>query len=59
MDNEIAYEIIEVLVQNNRSYELVPPHTHRRNLAESIIQTYTNHLKAGLASLDPNFPLTE
>ena len=38
---------------------MVPPHTHRRNLAERAIQTWKNHFKAGLASIDPNFPLTE
>ena len=47
------------MVHNKTSYQIVPPHTHRRNLSERAIQTYKNHLKAGLASLDPEFTLTE
>ena len=37
----------------------MPPYLHRRNLAERAIQTWKNHFKAGLASLNPNFPLSE
>ena len=59
MDNEISLEFITTLEQNSVNYQLVPPHTHRRNLAERAIQTWKNHFKAGLASVDPNFPLTE
>ena len=59
MDNEISDEFISALTKHNVTYQLVPPHTHRRNLAERAIQTYKNHFKAGLASVDPNFPLSE
>ena len=59
MDNEISHEFTTALTSNNTTYQLVPPHTHRRNLAERGIQTYKNHFKAGLASVDPNFPLSE
>ena len=59
MDNEISQEFITALTQNETKYQLVPPHTHRRNLAERAIQTFKNHFKAGLASVDPNFPLSE
>ena len=59
MDNEISNELIEALKDNNTTYQLVPPYTHRRNLAERAIQTYKNHFKAGLASVDPNFSLSE
>ena len=38
---------------------MVPPKTHRSNAAERAIQTYKNHFKAGLASLDPDFPIKE
>ena len=37
----------------------MPPHSHRRNLAERAIQTWKNHFKAGLASTNPHFPLTK
>ena len=59
LDNEVSREFIEALEENELDYQLVPPHTHRRNLAERAIQTYKNHFKAGLASVDPNFPLSE
>ena len=56
MDNEISAEILNALKQKEVNYQLVPPHTHRRNLAERAIQTYKNHLKAELANADPAFP---
>ena len=59
MDSEISQELIAAMVHNKTSYQLAPPHTHRRNLAERAIRTYKNHLKAILASLDPEFPLIE
>ena len=59
MDNEISAELLAALQAGNADYQLVPPHTHRRNLAERAIQTYKNHFKAGLASVNPNFPLSE
>ena len=59
MDNEISAEFTAALTKNNTSYQLVSPHTLRRNLAERAIQTYKNHLKAVLVSVDPNFPLSE
>ena len=40
-------------------YQLVPPHNHRANAAERGIQSFQNHFKVGLASLDPNFPIAE
>ena len=39
MDNEISQEFITTLDKNKTSYQLVPPHTHRQNLAERAIQT--------------------
>jgi hypothetical protein len=38
-------------------YQLVPPHCHRRNAAERAIHTFNSHFVAGLASVDPYFPL--
>jgi hypothetical protein len=52
-------EFTQTLKRNGTTYQLVPPHTHRRNLAERVIQTYKNHFKAGLATVNPNFPLSE
>ncbi len=38
--------------------QLVPPDTHRRNLAERAIQTFKSHFIAILAGLDQSFPIT-
>ena len=38
-------------------FQLVPPHVHHQNAAEQAISTFKNHFIAGLASMDPNFPL--
>ena len=32
---------------------------HRINAAERAIRTYKNHLLAGIATCDPNYPITE
>jgi hypothetical protein len=39
------------------SYQLVPPHCHRVNAAEQAIRTFKEHFKAGLATVDPAFPI--
>ena len=59
MDNECSYTLKDALTKQNIKWQLVPPKTHRRNAAERAIQTYKNHLKAGLSMLDPNFPVRE
>ena len=37
-------------------YKLVPPHTHRRNIAERAIQTWKDHFIAILSRADTSFP---
>ena len=59
LDNEISNDFKAALKKHNTTFQLVPPHSHRRNLAERAIQTWKNHFKAGLATTDPNFPLSE
>ena len=59
MDNEISKELKNAMAKEEVKYQLVPPHCHRTNLAERAIQTFKQHFKAGLASTDPNFPLSE
>ena len=59
LDNECAADLKKSILKNNQNYELVPPHQHRRNSAERAIRTFKNHLLAGLASCDPNFPVAE
>ena len=59
LDNEVSAELKQAFAKQNVSYQLVPPRSHRRNLAERAIQTWKNHFKAGVASADPNFPISE
>ena len=47
------------MVKKNVNHQLVPSHNHRANAAERAIQTFKSHFKAGLANLDPTFPVTE
>ena len=41
------------------TFQFVPPYTHRANVAERAIQTFKGHFKAGLASVHPDFPISE
>ena len=59
MDNECSADLKTALAKADVKYQLVPPHIHRANKAERAIQTFKSHLKAGLASLDPDFPIHE
>ena len=58
LDNEASTNLKDFLTTEKVEYQLVPPHIHQRNSAERAIQTFKNHFIAGLASTDPNFPLS-
>ena len=57
LDNEASGDFKSFLKQKNVQYQLVPPHTHRRNAAERAIQTFKNHFISGLCSVDKTFPI--
>ena len=57
LDNECASSFKEFMKSMDESFQLVPPHIHRRNAAERAIQTFKNHLIAGLTSVHPDFPM--
>ena len=59
LDNEVSQELKTALTKNKTSYQLVPPYTHRANAAERAIQTFKAHFTAGLASVDPDYPVSE
>ena len=59
LDNEISTELRNALKKYDLQYQLVPPHLHRRNAAERAIRTFKNHFIAGLASVNPSFPISE
>jgi hypothetical protein len=57
LDNEASLALWNYLTKQGITYQLAPPHIHRRNNVERAIQTFKNHFIAGLCSVDPNFPL--
>jgi hypothetical protein len=59
LDNEFAMDLRSSMEKYNVTYQLVPPHVHRRNAAERAIQTFKHHFLAILASCDLNFPISE
>ncbi|KAL7483087.1 hypothetical protein ACHAW6_013637, partial [Cyclotella cf. meneghiniana] len=56
LDNEASHAITQYLCQQNIKWQFVPPNEHRVNAAERAIQTFKNHLIAGLCSTDRDFP---
>ena len=44
------------LIRSECMLELVPPHCHRRNIAEAAIKNFKNHFISILVGADPNFP---
>ena len=58
LDNEKSKDLLACFAEAEVDYQLVAPYSHRNNLAERAIQTFKHHFKAGLASVDPNFPLS-
>jgi hypothetical protein len=57
LDNEAPLALRNYLTQQGITYQLAPPHIHRRNNAERAIKTFKNHFIAGLCSVDPTYPL--
>ena len=57
LDNECSTDFKAIIKTNKMSYQLVPPHDHRRNRAEKAIQTFKAHFIAILCGTDPSFPL--
>jgi hypothetical protein len=57
MDNEASAALKSYFTEQDMTYQLVPPHCHRRNAAERAIRNFQEHFVAGLASVDPDFPM--
>jgi len=57
LDNECSAEFKERIKSNNMKYQLVPPHDHRRNIAEKTIQIFKAHFISILCGTDKSFPL--
>jgi len=58
LDNEKSKDLIDSFTTHNIDYQLVAPYRHCKQ-AERAIKTFKEHFKSGLASVDPNFPLSE
>ena len=59
LDNKVRATLKGALSKQDKTYELTPPNIHTQNAAERAICTFKNHLKSGLATCDPKFPLQE
>ena len=59
MDYKCPNEIQSTIKSLGGTYQLVPPHQHRRNAAEAAIRTFKNHFFSGLATCDPQYPIAE
>lgn len=60
LDNETS-AALETFLTNKAHVKLnfVPPNTHRRNRAERAIRDWKSHFISTLATVDPNFPMSE
>jgi hypothetical protein len=57
LDNEASKLLKMYLHQQEITFQLVPPYSHRRNSAERAIRSFKDHLIAGLCSTDKSFPM--
>ena len=57
LDNKCSDEFKKAMKTNNMEYQLVPPHDHRRNIAEKRVQTFKNYFVAVLCGTDAEFPM--
>jgi hypothetical protein len=57
LDNEASKLLKMYLHQQDITFQLVPPYSHRQNSAERAIRSFKDHLKAGHCSTDKSFPM--
>jgi hypothetical protein len=57
LDNEASKLLKMYLHQQDITFQLVPPYSHRRNSAERAIRSFKDHLIVGLCSTDKSFPM--
>ena len=57
LDNKCSEEFKAQNRKNKMTFQLVPPHDHRRNIAEKAIQTFKGHFISILCGTDKNSPL--
>ena len=59
LDNEASKEIKKALCKKDNTHQSLPPYIHIWNTAERAICTFKSHLCARLATLDPNYPMSQ
>jgi hypothetical protein len=57
LENEALQLLKSYLHDKNINFRLVPPYSHRRNVAERAIRSFNDHLIAGICSIDKVFPM--
>jgi hypothetical protein len=57
LDNEASKLLKTYLHQQDITFQLVPPYSHRRNSAEGAIRSFKDHFIAVLCSTDKSFPM--
>jgi hypothetical protein len=57
LENEASKLLKTYLHQQDITFQLVPPYSHIRNVAERAIRSFKDHLIAGLCSTDKSFPM--
>ena len=57
LDNECSEEYKQAIMKNHMKYQLVPPHDHRRNIAEKAIQVFKDHFVSVLCGTAVKFPM--
>ena len=56
LDNKASTALKHAIMSNKCTFQLVPPHVHRRNVAERAIQTFRDHFLEVLVGVAPTFP---
>jgi hypothetical protein len=57
LNNECSTEFKERIIINMMKYQLVPPHDHRQNIAETAIKIFKAYFISILCGCDKPFPL--
>ena len=56
LNNEVSAAFQRVITSNNCTFQLIPLHVHRRNIAECAIRTFKDHFLSILAGVTPTYP---
>ncbi len=59
LDNECSTDLKYSFKKYAIIYQLAPPCIHCHNAAERAIHTFKSHFLSGLATCDPDFPISE